>query len=165
MRLMTCILASLVTVAAAQGWAEYSYPDYAFSVAFPAQPSVRETRYEVAEGVGVPARVYRVALDGAEFTLTVAELSGTKIAENALLDHAVADLTRGSTIKLDIPHRISQVYGRQLSVAGPDGTRSSIAVFYFKERLYQIEGKALPTKADANADAIRFQQSLVFIED
>jgi hypothetical protein len=49
-----------------------------------------------------------------------------------------------------------------LSIAGRDGSRSSIAVFYYQRRLYQIQGVALPSGGDATADAIRFQQSLVF---
>jgi len=51
-----------------------------------------------------------------------------------------------------------------LSIAGPDGSRSSVAVFYHKRRLYQIEGTVLPT-ATATSDAIRFQQSLSFTDD
>jgi hypothetical protein len=167
MRLIVSLLALLAigSAAGAQGWAEYSYPDYAFSVAFPAEPKIQDARYEAAEGIAVPARIYQVTQEGGEFTMTVAELSGTTVAEPALLDHAVARLVQGGTIRLDIQHRIGGVYGRQLSVAGADGSRSSIAVFYFKQRLYQIEGKALPAKIDGSADAIRFQQSLVFNED
>jgi hypothetical protein len=55
------------------------------------------------------------------------------------------------------------VFGRQLSIQAPDGSRSSVAVFYHNQRLYQIEGKALAA-GTATADAIRFQQSLVFTD-
>ena len=82
-----------------------------------------------------------------------------------MLDHAVRMLSQGSEIKVDIPHRVSRVYGRQLSIAAPDGSYSSVAVFYHKGRLYQIEGMALPGEANVTADAIRFQQSLVFTDD
>jgi hypothetical protein len=41
---------------AAQGWEEYSYPDYPFSVAFPANPQVETTTYQVADNRVVPAR-------------------------------------------------------------------------------------------------------------
>ena len=68
----------------------------------------------------------------------------------------------GGEIKLDIPHRISRVYGRQLSIAGRDGSHASIALFYHQKRLYQIQGLALPSGEDGTADAIRFQQSLIF---
>ena len=46
--------------AAAQSWQEYSYPDYAFSVAFPANPQVDTTTYEVVDHRSVPARIYQV---------------------------------------------------------------------------------------------------------
>ena len=41
--------------AAAQSWEEYSYPEYAFSVAFPANPKIETTTYEVADGRSIPA--------------------------------------------------------------------------------------------------------------
>jgi hypothetical protein len=151
--------------AAAQNWKEYSYPDYAFTVAFPADPQIETTTYQAADGSLVAARVYSVLQDGAVFKITVADLSATAAEEAAVIEHAVKPLVQGGAIKLDIPHRISRVFGRQLSIAGADGSHSSVAAFYFKRRLYLIEGKALPAKNDASADAIRFQQSLVFIED
>ncbi len=171
MRLIALIFACALAVptlggpAAAQSWMEYTYPDYAFAVAFPADPRIETTTYQAVDGRPVAARVYSVTQDGAVFKITVADLSATVIEETALLEQAIKTLAQGGTIKLDIPHRISRVFGRQLSIAGADGSHSSVAVFYFKQRLYQIEGKALPAKNDATADAIRFQQSLVFIED
>jgi hypothetical protein len=47
MRSIAFVLATFVTTApaAAQDWKEYSYPDYAFSVAFPAKPQVDTTTY------------------------------------------------------------------------------------------------------------------------
>ena len=56
------------------------------------------------------------------------------------------------------------MYGRQLSILGSDGSRSSVALFDYRGRLYQIEGKSLPT-GNATADAIRFQQSLIFTDN
>jgi hypothetical protein len=56
------------------------------------------------------------------------------------------------------------VFGRQMSVLGADGSRSSVAMFYYEGRLYQIEGKSLPP-GNATADAIRFQQSLIFTDN
>jgi hypothetical protein len=151
--------------AAAQSWKEYAYPADFFSVAFPTEPRVETTTYQAADGRPAEARVYSVSQDGGLFRMTVADLKDPALQENAVLDHAVQMLSQGSEIKVDIPHRISRVYGRQLSIAAPDGSYSSVAVFYHKGRLYQIEGTALPGAADATADAIRFQQSLVFTDD
>jgi hypothetical protein len=165
MRLIAFILAAFVASgpAAAQSWMEYSYPDYAFTVSFPAQPKVETTVYQAADGRSVPARVYSVTQDGSVFKMTIVDLSNAALEETAVIDHAIKMLLQGGEIKLDIPHRISRVFGRQLSIRAADGSHSSIAVFYHNQRLYQIEGKAL-APGNTTADAIRFQQSLVFTD-
>jgi hypothetical protein len=167
MRPIAIILALLFAAspAAAQSWKEYAYPADAFSVAFPADPKIETTIYQAVDGHPVEARVYSVSQDGGIFKMTVADLPDPAMQENAVLDHAVRMLSQGAEIAVDIPHRISRVYGRQLSIAAPDGTRSSVAVFYHKRRLYQIEGTVLPTATNSTSDAIRFQQSLVFTDD
>jgi len=151
--------------AAAQSWKEYSYPSYSFAVSFPAEPKVETTMYQAADGRSVQAQVYSVTQDNGVFTMTIADLSDGALEESAVMDHAIKTLSQGGEVKLDIPHRISAVYGRQLSIAGADGSHSSVALFYYKKRLYQIEGKALPSGSDATADAIRFQQSLIFTDN
>jgi hypothetical protein len=164
MRLIAFILAAFVAgPAAAQSWSEYSYPDYAFTVAFPAEPRIETTIYQTADGRSVPARVYSVTNGNGVFKMTVADLSRAALEESAVIDHAIKTLSQGGEVKLDIPHRISRVFGRQLSILAADGSRSSVAVFYHKQRLYQIEGKTPPT-GNTTADAIRFQQSLVFTD-
>jgi len=62
-RLIALILAALVISGptTAQNWQEYSYPDYGFTVTFPADPKIETTIHEVADGRSVPARVYSVA--------------------------------------------------------------------------------------------------------
>jgi hypothetical protein len=164
MRLFALILVAFVaSPAAAQGWAEYSYPDYAFTVSFPAEPKIETTTYQTADGRSVSATVYSVARGNGVFKMTVADLSKASLEESAVIDHAIKTLSQGGEIKLDIPHRISRVFGRQLSIQAADGSRSSVAVFYHDQRLYQIEGKSLAA-GNSTSDAIRFQQSLVFTD-
>jgi len=162
MRLIAFALAAFVAggPAAAQNWQEYSYPAYSFTVAFPADPQIETTTYRLADGRAVEARVYAVRQNDSVFTVTVAELGNTGLDERAVIDHAAKTLSEGSEVKINIPHRVYQVYGRQLSIAGADGSRSTVAVFDFNGRLYQIEGKALP--GGNPLDMLRFQQSLVF---
>src|SRR5580704_11826019 len=150
--------------AAAQSWTEYSYPDDAFRVSFPAEPKIETTTYQAADGHAVPARVYSVAQDNAEFRMTIADLSDDGLAESAVIDQAIATLSKGGEVKVNIPARVSRVFGRQLSIQGTDGSRTSVALFDYKGRLYQIEGKSLPNR-NATADAIRFQQSLIFTDN
>jgi hypothetical protein len=166
MRLIAFILALLAAggPAAAQSWKEYSYPDYAFTVSFPAEPAIEATTYPAADGRSVPARVYSAAQGNGVFKMTIAELSETGLEENAVIDHAIKTLSQDGEVKVNIPHRVGRVFGRQLSTLGADGSRSSVAVFYYNGRLYQIEGKSLPA-GNATADAIRFQQSLIFTDN
>jgi hypothetical protein len=79
MRSIPLILAAFVASgpAAAQCWEEYSYPDYAFSVAFPANPQVQNTTYQIADNRSVPARVYMVRQNNSVFMVTVADLANT----------------------------------------------------------------------------------------
>jgi hypothetical protein len=166
MRLIAFIVACFAACApaAAEGWTEYAYPSDFFTVAFPSEPKIETTSYQTADGHTVDARVYSVTQDGGVFRMMVADLTNAAQEERVVVDHAIKTLSQGSEIKVDIPHRISQTYGRQLSITGPEGSRSMVAVFYSKRRLYLIEGKAFPGNADATADAIRFQQSLVFTD-
>jgi hypothetical protein len=127
---------------------------------FPADPKIETTTLEVAPGRSVPARVYSVRQDKSAFTMTVADLANAGADEKTVLDYAIKQLAADAEVKLDIPHRIYQVYGRQLSILAKDGTRSTVAVFDIYGRLYQIEAKLAPGGNDF--DLIRFQQSLVF---
>jgi hypothetical protein len=161
MRLFAFILALLVgDPAVAQSWKEYAYPNYAVAISFPAEPEIQTTTYQAADGRAVEAHVYSVIQNDAAFRLTIVEASEPAMEESAVIDHAVKTLSQGGEIKVDIPARVSRVYGRQISIVGADGSHSSAAVFYHKGRLYQIEGKVFPNGSDMAA--IRFQQSLVF---
>src|SRR5580704_3506311 len=161
MRLIIGLFAVLVagSAAQAQSWREYAYPTYAFGVAFPAEPKVETTTYPAPDGRTAQAHVYSVTQNDAVFKMTVVELPGME--EKAVIDHAIKSLAQGGEIRLDIPARVARVYGRQLSIVGADGARSSDAIFYHLGRLYQIEGKALSGN-EAPSYAIRFQQSLIF---
>jgi hypothetical protein len=163
MRFVALVFAMLFAAgpAAAQTWREFSYPDQSFAVSFPAPPQVETATYLAADNRGVNARVYTVRQSNAVLSVTVADLGQAGLEETAVLDHAIKKLSEGGEVKVDIPHRINRVYGRQFSVLWPDGSRALGAVFDYNGHLYQIEGKTLPNASDI-ADIIRFQQSLIF---
>jgi hypothetical protein len=162
MRIIAFAVAAFVVSgpAAGQSWEEYSYPEYAFSVAFPANPKIETTTYEVADGRSVPARVYSARQDKSQFKMTVADLANTGLDEKTIIDHAIKTLSQGATVRVNIPARIYQTYGRQLTVEAADGSRSMVAMFDVMGRLYQIEAKGLP--GGNEFELTRFQQSLVF---
>jgi hypothetical protein len=150
--------------AAAQEWKEYTYPNLSFTVAFPADPKIETMTFEAAEGRTVEAQLYSLTQDNSVLKLIVAKLDPA-MEERAVIDHAIKALSQGVEVKVNIEHRISWIYGRQLSLVGADGSQSSVALFYYKQRLYQIEGKVFPPGKNSTADAIRFQQSLTFTDE
>ena len=146
--------------AAAQNWQGYNYRDYSFGVSFPADPQIETTTYQITDDRTVEARVYAVRRKDAELKVTVAQLADPPPEETAVIDHAIKTLSAGGEVKVNIPHRVNRVFGRQLSILQGDGSRAAVALFDYNGRFYQIEGKS--TGNDAAADAIRFVQSLIF---
>lgn len=166
MRLIALILAAFVISGptAAQNWQQYSYPDYAFSVDFPARPLVENRTYQVADDRSVPARVYSVRQNSSELKVTIADLANTALDETSVIDYAIKTLSAGGEVTFNIPQRIDSVYGRSVGIQRGDGSRSMAGVFDYHGRLYQIEAKALPGGSDAAAETLRFHQSLVFTD-
>jgi hypothetical protein len=146
--------------AAAQGWEEYSYPEYAFSVSFPEKPRVETTTYQVADSRAVPAHVYSVRQGSTVFTMTVADLAGANLDERAVIDHVIKTLSQGGKVGINIPARIYRSYGRHITVEYADGSRSMVSIFDIAGRLYLIEAKGPPGASEF--ELTRFQQSLVF---
>jgi hypothetical protein len=157
--LATFVLSGPVT---ADEWPEYSYADDAFAVRFPVPPRIESTTYRLADGRSVPARVYSVSRDEGALKVTVADLANTNLDEARVIDDAVRTLSKGGDVRINVPHRVYHVYGRQLSIQRADGSRSMTALFDYKAHLYQIEGEMLP--GGNPLDALLFQQSLVFTD-
>jgi hypothetical protein len=164
MRLIAYAAAAFIagSPAAAEEWQEYAYPDYAFTVRFPASPRVETTAYQMADGRTVPARVYSVRENNGALAVTVAETGKAGLEENAVIDNAIRRLSVGADVKVNMPHRIYRGYGRQLSIRRPDGSASTVALFVHNGRFYQAEGQMA---ADGSPiDMLLFQQSLVFTD-
>ena len=166
MRSTAIILAVFIlgSPAVAQSWEQYSYPDYAFSVDFPAKPLVENSTNQVADNRSVPTRVYSVRQNSSELTVTIADLANTGLDETSVIDYAIKTLSAGGEVTFNVPQRIDSVYGRSVGIKRGDGSRSTIGVFDYHGRLYQIQAKALPGGSDGEAEALRFQQSLVFTD-
>ena len=141
--------------AVAQNWQEYSYPDHSFRVTFPADPQIEVTTYRVTDDRQVEAHVYFVRRDDAEFNVTVAELADAGLELTAVIDYAIKTLSKGGVVKINLPHHIMSVFGRQLSIVEGDGSRVAVGLFAYHRRLYQIEGKSLRAGNDATADTLR----------
>ena len=162
MRSIALVLAVLVVSGpAAAEWKEFNSVSEGFGVVFPADPDVKEVAmFEVVPGKTVAARIYSARYDNSLFKMTVVDGRDEGLHEAAVIDQALKRLTQGGELKINVPHRIYRIYGRQLSVARPDGSLTTAAVFFANDRLYQIESTKFAGGSDA--DAIRFHQSLTF---
>ena len=163
-RVAAVVVALLVmsSPADAQMWREYRYSGFAIS--FPIEPTIESGTYATAEGTTVDARIYSAQQDGTLYKVTVADLSRVRQSEAQAVSEAIGLLTENGEVVVDLPHRVNMVLGRQLSIAGHDGSRTAVAVFYRNRRLYLVEGTILPTNDDPmSSDGMRFQQSLRFI--
>ena len=162
MRLIAFVLAALVVSGpAAAEWKEFNSVSEGFGVVFPADPDVEEVAmFEVVPGKMVPARIYSARYDNSLFKMTVVDGRDAGLQEAPVIEQAIKRMTQGGELKINFPHRIYRIYGRQLSIARPDGSLTTAAVFFAHDRLYQIESTKLA--GGSNSDLIRFQQSLTF---
>jgi hypothetical protein len=162
MRSIAIVLAALVVSGpAAAEWKEFNSVSEGFGVVFPTDPDVEEVAmFEVVPGKMVAARIYSARYDNTLLKMTVVDARDASLLEAPVIDEALKRLAQGGELKINIPHRIYRIYGRQLSVARPDGSLTTAAVFFANDRLYQIESTKFA--GGSEADAIRFHQSLTF---
>jgi hypothetical protein len=160
------ILALFFAGSAAPDWKEYENPKYSFAIHFPVDPTFEATTFRTTDGRSLEAHSFSVEQDAGKFKVTVVEMPGEQTGEEALVvKEAAKNVAEGGVTKFDIPHTVGDIHGRQLGIAGPNGGYSYVALFYHKQRLYQIEGKALVAGGQAEVDAMRFQQSLDLTSD
>ncbi len=169
MRSRAAALAALFLASAplpATAWDSFSYPDAKFAIQFPAPPKIANGTWRTDTGLDVPARIYAVRAEGVDYGLTIADFTGAAFDHDSAIKDAVALVSKRGEVKIDVDARINRQYGRELSVIGKDGARSILAIFFFGDRLYVLDGRAYPPDAaGASASLIHFQQSLQFSED
>jgi hypothetical protein len=156
--------ASLTPVAAvAQEWKVYPYPDPGFSIQFPAAPTVDKSTFKTAAGTSLPMTRYTVRQDRVVYTLTVVDFSSANADATSTIAEAEKSFGATGKVTVAIDARVNRSFGRELSVNGTDGSRSSVAIFFVDKHLYTLVGEALPPNAiERSGDAIRFQESLQF---
>jgi hypothetical protein len=149
--------------AVAEDWKEYENKEYSFAIHFPADPKLEATTYRTADGRSFEAHAFSVEQESGVFKVTIVEMPGEQTGEDAsVVKDAAKIVAESGAIKFDIGHRVRTVYGRQLGIAWANRGYSYVALFYNNRRLYLIEGKAFVAGGQAEADAMRFQQSLDF---
>ena len=163
---MPLILALTMAPAAAmaQDWKAYSYPSPGFAVQFPAPPDVQHAAFKTPTGETLPMTRYGLKQDGIVFSLEVIDYSGAQADSLATIAEAEKRFGTAGKVTVAIDARINREFGRELSVVGDDGSRSTVAIFFVSRHLVELVAKALPPNPLAkSADAIQFQQSLQFV--
>jgi hypothetical protein len=167
-RALTLLLVAALAAplpAAAQAWKRFAYGDAGFAVQLPGEPTRSEATFRLPGGQSAPASTWTLKQDGIVYSITVADFSKSGLGKDAALDDAVKALSARGEVKVDVTERINRQFGRQISLAGADGSRSTLSIFFVDGRRYQQEAKALPPDPlAASAKAARFQQSLEFVE-
>ena len=161
--LMIPLAAPPAALAQAQDWTSYSYPDPGFAVQFPAPPDIQKDIYREIPGQALPMTRYLLRQDGIVFSLEVIDFADTPTDSLAAIAAAEKTFGKAGKVTVAIDARINREFGRELSVTGDDGSRSTVALFFVSGKLVQLVAKALPPNPLArSADAIQFQQSLQF---
>ncbi len=161
--LIAALVAGTPLAAAAQGWQRFADSEAGFAAQFPAAPVKSASTVRLDAGAAA-ATTWSVKSPDIVYSMTVADLSKLNLADDAALEQAVKAATTQGEIKVDVTERINRQYGRQISLAGKDGSRSTLSIFVIGGKLYQLEAKALPPDVQTgSAKASRFHQSLEFI--
>ena len=154
-------LALVISGPAAAQWKEYGFANQGFGIAFPADPNIEEVpMFEALPGKLVPATIYSLRHNNSLLKVTVIDGRDANLQEDAVVRNAVQKITQGARVTFDYPHRIYRIYGRQMSVARPDGSVTQAVLFFANERLYVVESTRM--RGGDDVDLIKFQQSLTF---
>ena len=162
--MLVLALAMAPAAATAQDWKAYSYPSPGFAVQFPAPPDIEQDVFKTPTGEALPMTRYGLRQDGIVFSLEVIDYSGAQADSLATIAEAEKHFGTSGKVTVAIDARINREFGRELSVVGDDGSRSTVAIFFVSRHLVELVAKALPPNPLAkSADAIQFQQSLQFV--
>jgi hypothetical protein len=162
--LVLALAASLGAAAPALAWDIFSFPDAKFAAQFPAQPRMDQARYRTTAGLDVPAQRYSAQDGNVVYVLTLADFTGTALEKEEAIADAVKAYGSQGKVLVDVEARINAEYGRELSVDRHDGGHDILAIFFFDQHLYVLNGRAAaPNPGAATANLIRFQQSLNFL--
>jgi hypothetical protein len=162
MRLIVLALAAFIAsgpVAAQSVWKLYPEITEGFLLNFPGDPQVDYTKWELVPGRPAPATVYSVKYNDALFKMTVVDAAESYIKEDPIVVQAIRRIGEGGKLNHNEPTRVEGLYGREISVARPDGTNTLAVIFYVNERLY-IDETTGPS--NASSDMFLFLRSLVF---
>ena len=154
----------LAGAAPALAWDIFTFPDAKFAAQFPAEPQVATAKYRTTAGLEAPAQRWWAKQGNVAYSVTLVDFSGTALEKDAAIADAVKAFGQDGEVLVDVEARINAEWGRELSVNRRDGGHDIVAIFFFDNHLYVLNGRAAPPNPGAaTANLIRFQQSLNFM--
>jgi len=142
--LLVLALAMPPAAAMAQAWQAYAYPSPGFAVQFPAPPDVEQDTFKTAAGASLPMTRYVLRQDGVVYSVEVIDYSAVQPEKLATIAEAEKRFGTQGKVTVAIDARINREFGRELSVVGDDGSRSTVAIFFVSRHLVELVAKALP---------------------
>jgi len=148
------------------GWVEHVSPDDRFAAAFPAAPSVEAFTYTSAQYSPWSARRYSAADGDHQYTLTVVDMSTSRLVEGVdafrntarpgseragAPSFAAANFRMAGDVTVDRYIERQAIPGHRVEAALPDGRRSIAEIFEHHHLLYIVE-HILPAGAEAGFD-------------
>jgi hypothetical protein len=156
--------AAVLAATPALAWDIYTFPEAKFAAQFPGQPQVASSKWRTTAGLEVPAQRYAMQSGNVAYSVILADFSGTALEKDAAIADGVKVFGAEGEVLVDVEARINAEYGRELSVRRKDGGHDIVAIFFFDDHLYVLNGRAAaPNPNAATANLIRFQQSLNFM--
>ena len=184
MRIFSRLLISVLLFSgtASAQWRQFVDRSEYFSANFPAEPEIRDIRYDSEYGANLPAKVYSVADGESLHSVTVVDFTDAQRVYRELADrtdeagnaslwlydqrasvaYAARNLRmRGGEVTYDAWHHIDLVEGLQLQMTNPDRSRTYAAMYFHAGRLYVLEA----TVPEGSLPQGLFQQSLRFLDE
>ena len=184
MRIFSRLLISVLLFSgtASAQWRQFVDRSEYFSANFPAEPEIRDIRYDSEYGANLPAKVYSVVDGESLHSVTVVDFTDAQRVYRELADrtdeagnaslwlydqrasvaYAARNLRmRGGEVTYDAWHHIDLVEGLQLQITNPDRSRTYAAMYFHAGRLYVLEA----TVPEGSLPQGLFQQSLRFLDE
>jgi hypothetical protein len=169
MRLIALAIAAILLAAApAQAaWKSFKYPQYAFGVDFPAEPTKGKGEYRGVIAGRTPTTTISAELEGTIYQVEIADFSNRLIETPVLLEEAVFLATQEGKLVSDTTARTDNgakfaKYGRRVTVLTKDGGRKITELYLVNGKLLMFEGIITPKGDLENPEAARFQDSIMF---
>jgi hypothetical protein len=163
--LVSAALAAMLSGAAsaqdaAKEWSEFVDRTEHFTVNFPGEPDVKETRYTTAKGTMLPAKIFTAEDRRGRYTITVVNYTAAEAEQASARDEAAASERKKGAVRYDGQNDIDRVTTQRITVEA-NGRLVLAEIMLHQGRLYISEADV----AVGAPPPAQFQASLQVLDD